>query len=168
MKTKIVLAFIVFAFSLQGCKKSNGTSSCTPVNPNVSVSATQLTALQEYLASTGQISSAVRHSTDFYYKIETEGSGITPTTCSNVTVTYRGTLTNGTAFTTPGELTNPNTFSLGGLITGWQYGLQLLKKGGKITLYLPPAHGYGASPNGSIPGNSILIFEISLLDVTNG
>lgn len=167
MKSKIVVAFILFAFSLQGCKKSNG-SSCTPVNPTVTVPAAQLTALQTYLTASGQIASAVRHSSDFYYRIETEGSGITPNTCSSVTVTYRGTLSDGTAFTTPGELTNPNTFSLGGLITGWQFGLQLLKKGGKIILYLPPAHGYGSSPNGSIPGNSILIFEISLVDVTNG
>jgi len=167
MKKAIVLAFIVFAVTLQGCKKSNGSSSCTPVNPVVTVPATQLTALQEYLTTRGLIGSAVRHSSDFYYKIDTEGSGTTPTTCSNVTVTYSGKLTDGTAFTTPGELTDPNTFSLGGLITGWQLGLQLIKKGGKITLYLPPSHGYGSSANGPIPGNSILIFEISLLDVIN-
>lgn len=167
MKTKIVLALVLFAFFLPGCKKSSGVSSCTPVNPSVTVPATQLTALQEYLATSGLIASAVRHSTDFYYKIDVEGTGANPTTCSNVKVTYKGMLTDGTVFTTPGELTNPNTFSLGGLIPGWQFGLQLIKKGGKITLYLPPAHGYGATASGPIPGNSILIFEISLLDVTN-
>jgi FKBP-type peptidyl-prolyl cis-trans isomerase FkpA len=167
MKATFLLAFIVFAFFLPGCKKSNGSSSCTPVNPVVSVPATQLAALQEYLATRGLIGSAVRHSSDFYYKIDNEGSGAAPTTCSNVTVTYRGTLTDGTPFTTAAELANPNTFSLGGLITGWQLGLQLIKKGGKITLYLPPSHGYGSSSSGPIPGNSILIFEISLLDVVN-
>lgn len=166
MKTKIVLALMLLAFMATGCKKS-GTSSCTPVNPSVTVPATQLTALQDYLAVRGLLASVTKHSTDFYYKIDSEGSGATATTCSNVTVTYRGMLTDNTTFTTPGELTNPNTFSLGGLITGWQFGLQLIKKGGKITLYLPPAHGYGASANGPIPGNSILIFEISLVDVIN-
>lgn len=167
MKTTIVLAFILFAFSLPACKKSSGDSSCTPVNPSVTVPAAQLNALQNYLATKGLLPVVTRHSTDFYYRIDSEGSGITPTTCSRATVTYKGMLTNDTVFTSAAELTNPNTFTVGGLISGWQYGLQLIKKGGKITLYLPPAHGYGSSDNGTIPGNSILIFEISLLDVTN-
>ena len=167
MKATFVLAFIVFAFSLPGCKKSTGGSSCTPVNPVVSVPPTQLAALQDYLATRGLIGSATRHGSDFYYKIDAEGSGATPTTCSDVTVTYKGTLTDGTLFTTAAELANPNTFSLGGLISGWQLGLQLIKKGGKITLYLPPSHGYGSSPNGPIPGNSILIFEITLVNISN-
>jgi FKBP-type peptidyl-prolyl cis-trans isomerase FkpA len=165
MKTKFVLALMLLTFSLAGCKKS-GESSCTPVNPSVTVPSSQLLALQEYLAVKGLTGSVVRHSTDFYYKIESEGTGVNPTTCSQITVTYRGMLTDNTVFTSTAELTNPNTFPLAGLITGWQFGLQLIKKGGKITLYLPPAHGYGTTASGSIPANSILIFEISLTNVT--
>jgi FKBP-type peptidyl-prolyl cis-trans isomerase len=48
---------------------------------------------------------------------------------------------------------------------GWQYGLPLIKPGGKILLYLPPSLGYGSSPVGTIPANSVLIFEVQLVSV---
>jgi FKBP-type peptidyl-prolyl cis-trans isomerase FkpA len=51
------------------------------------------------------------------------------------------------------------------LIEGWKIGLPLLKKGGHIKLYVPPSLGYGPSPNRNIPGNSVLIFDIRLVDV---
>jgi len=40
-----------------------------------------------------------------------------------------------------------------------------MKVGGKRQLVIPPALGYGVSGSGGIPGNAILVFEISLLQV---
>jgi len=40
-----------------------------------------------------------------------------------------------------------------------------IKKGGKIKLLIPSALGYGSNAAGSIPANSVLIFDIELLDV---
>ncbi len=78
-------------------------------------------------------------------------------------VKYKGYLTDGTVFDqTTGSLSA--TFSLSGLIEGWQEGIPLLKKGGKGTFFLPSALGYGPSGAGSIPPNTVLIFEIELLD----
>ncbi|MFN9955636.1 MAG: FKBP-type peptidyl-prolyl cis-trans isomerase, partial [bacterium] len=56
------------------------------------------------------------------------------------------------------------TFPLANLIPGWQEGIPLLQKGGKGTFLLPSALGYGPNPVGPIPANSVLIFEIELID----
>ena len=59
---------------------------------------------------------------------------------------------------------------MGSLIEGWKMGLPLIQKGGKIRLYIPPSLGYGPNDlkdrnnNVVIPGNSILIFDITLYD----
>jgi FKBP-type peptidyl-prolyl cis-trans isomerase len=149
------------------CAKNTDGYTCTPSNPTTVAPASELTALENYLASKGLLGSVTRHANNFYYKIETAGDGLTANTCSNVRVSYEGKLTNDTTFTSPQELSNPQTYTLNQLIAGWQLGLQLIKKGGKIKLYLPPSLAYGSSAVGSIPANSILIFEISLIDVSN-
>ena len=54
-------------------------------------------------------------------------------------------------------------FRLGGLIAGWQIGLQKYKKGTKGKLLIPSGYGYGPSGQGSIPGNAVLIFDIEMV-----
>ena len=78
-------------------------------------------------------------------------------------MTYQGKLTDDTEFAPQAS----STFILNQLLEGWQFGLQLIQKGGKIKLYLPPSLGYGAGAQPGIPANSILIFEVTLNDVTN-
>jgi len=56
----------------------------------------------------------------------------------------------------------PREFSLAGVIKGWQEGIPKIGKNGKIKLMIPSALGYGASEFGSIPANSVLIFDIEL------
>jgi len=81
-----------------------------------------------------------------------------------------GRLTNGTVFD-QSPAGGTKTFTLGGLIPGWQKGIPLISSGGKITLYIPPSLGYGSvdvKQNNIviIPANSILIFEIDLVAVS--
>jgi len=98
-----------------------------------------------------------------YYIITEEGTGEHPTATSKVSVFYKGYLTNGNVFD---ETTNGSeSFYLSNLIEGWQIGIPILKEGGSGTFFVPSALGYGSQSTGSIPANSVLIFEISLVNV---
>jgi FKBP-type peptidyl-prolyl cis-trans isomerase len=99
---------------------------------------------------------------------EVVGTGTEVKVGDTISVKYTGTLTDGTIFdSTDKHGGTPATFTLakGQLIDGWVQGIPGMKVGGKRKLVIPPALGYGAQANGSIPANSTLIFEIELTDV---
>ena len=98
-----------------------------------------------------------------YYRIDEEGTGANPTIYNTVTVNYKGYLLNGSVFDeTDG---NPVSFPLANLIPGWQIGIPLIKKGGSILLIVPSELGYGSRSQGGIPANSVLVFEIQLVNI---
>ncbi len=105
-----------------------------------------------------------------YYVIEDEGTGSTyPVSSSIVSMAYSGTIMNGdgTVFD-DADSTNPLKTQLSNLIAGWQVGIPKFKKGGKGKLYIPSGYAYGVfGSGGAIPGNSVLIFDVELLDFTN-
>lgn len=105
---------------------------------------------------------ATKHSSGLYYRITDEGSGGHPELSSEVEVRYSGYFTNGTVFDQT-QGTSTATFELLGLIEGWQIGIPLLKKGGEGTFFVPSALGYGSQGYASIPGNTVLIFELELV-----
>lgn len=143
---------VLSAFLLSACGKNDF---CKP--DQTTAPAAEVAQLEAYLTGAGITAS--RDSRGFFYVIKNEGSGRKPTICSTVSVNYAGKLTNGTEF----DANNAISFSLRGLIKGWQQGIPLIAPGGSITLYLPPSLGYGSRASGSIPPNSILIFDIDLL-----
>lgn len=117
--------------------------------------------IADYISS-NNISGTVTTSTGLTYLITTEGSGVKPTATSNVKVTYKGYLLNGTIFD---ESTSPVSFNLQQVIQGWKEGLTYFKKGGSGKLFIPSDYGYGGQAKPNIPANSVLIFDISLIDV---
>jgi FKBP-type peptidyl-prolyl cis-trans isomerase FklB len=99
-------------------------------------------------------------------KVLKEGQGASPTPADTVLVHYRGTLINGTEFDSSYRRNQPASFQLGKVIKGWTEGMQLMKPGGKYTLFIPAPLAYGERGWGKdIPPNSALIFEVELLEV---
>jgi FKBP-type peptidyl-prolyl cis-trans isomerase FkpA len=109
---------------------------------------------------------AQKHSSGLYYQILGTGTGNAAYT-SNTTVTarYSGRLLDGTMFDNGGG--QPINFKLGGVITGWQIGIPLIQKGGKIRLFIPSGLAYGCDGRDAIPKNAVLDFDIELVNVTN-
>jgi FKBP-type peptidyl-prolyl cis-trans isomerase len=99
------------------------------------------------------------------YRIIEKGSGRHPKETDTVTVHYRGSLTNGTEFDSSYARNKPARFKLNQVIKGWTEGLKLMRTGSKYELVIPPDLGYGPRGNGSIPGNSVLIFEVELIGI---
>jgi|SRR5574344_823611 FKBP-type peptidyl-prolyl cis-trans isomerase len=103
------------------------------------------------------------------YEIIQEGNGPKPSLYDTVTVSYKGTLVDGTVFDSTVD-SNPAKFQLqpGYLIQGWIEAFPLLKQGTKAKLYIPYDLAYGEGGNQAIQPYSTLIFEIQLLNVTKG
>jgi FKBP-type peptidyl-prolyl cis-trans isomerase FklB len=99
------------------------------------------------------------------YEILKEGTGAKPKPTSKVTTHYHGTLTDGKVFDSSVERGEPATFPVNGVIKGWQEILVMMPEGSKWKVYIPAALAYGNRAVGSIPANSILIFEIELLKI---
>jgi peptidylprolyl isomerase len=109
------------------------------------------------------------------YVDETEGTGETPKKGQTCFVHYTGWLwennAKGSEFDSSKRRNAPLAFPVGEgrVIKGWDEGVLTMKVGGKRTLLIPPALGYGArGAGGVIPPNATLMFEVELLDLMNG
>lgn len=99
------------------------------------------------------------------YEVIKMGTGRKPTLADRVTVHYRGELTNGQVFDSSYDRGQPATFPLGGVVKGWQEGVQLMPVGSTFRFEIPPDLGYGSRGAGPIPPNSTLIFQVELLSI---
>jgi FKBP-type peptidyl-prolyl cis-trans isomerase FkpA len=147
-KLAYLLLFIVPLFL--GCKKSQAVIDSE--------------AIQAYISANHL--NATAEANGLYFVPLTNGTGAYASSASLVTVTYKGTLTNGAVFD---QQASPTTFNLGNVISGWQEGIPLMQRGQTAMLLIPSALAYGtyAQPaNGTyaaIPANSVLIFTITLI-----
>ena len=99
----------------------------------------------------------------------TVGSGQVAKEGDRVRVHYTGWLTTGKKFDSSVDSGRPFSFTLGAgeVIKGWDEGVAGMKVGGKRQLRIPPDLGYGenGTPDGTIPANATLIFDVQLLSV---
>lgn len=99
------------------------------------------------------------------YKVIKEGTGKIPSAEDRVKTHYQGTLLDGTEFDSSYKRNQPAEFAVNGVIKGWTEALQLMKEGAKWELYIPADLAYGERGRPGIPPNSVLIFQIELLEV---
>ena len=105
-----------------------------------------------------------RSESGLYYHIENLGEGEFIKFNDEVSFTYTGKFLSGKTFDGMHKRT-PITFEVSKLIEGWKEAFLYLKKGGKATLIIPPTLGYGDNNLPDIPPNSILVFEVEVIDV---
>lgn len=115
----------------------------------------------QYLADNNL--TAVEDPSGLFYIIEVPGGEAKPVLANEVTVRYKGYLPDGTVFDQTSG-TNTITFPLRNVIVGWQLGIPKLGRGGSGVLLIPSRLGYGDRRTGSIPANSVLIFEVDLVN----
>jgi FKBP-type peptidyl-prolyl cis-trans isomerase len=104
---------------------------------------------------------AIKSPSGLYYVIVNQGNGKSPGPDSNVSIGYIGYLTNGNIFDKSENL----EINLSVVIEGWKEGLSYFKEGGEGILLIPSHLAYGSTDYGSIPGGSVLIFDILLSEV---
>jgi len=99
------------------------------------------------------------------YRVITEGAGDAPKATDTVKVHYEGRLISGDIFDSSIARGEPVSFPLNGVIRGWSEGVQLMKVGSKFEFTIPSALAYGPSGTGPIPPNSVLVFDVELLEI---
>lgn len=107
----------------------------------------------------------LKNSARVYFNISTEGNGSFITPKSIITVKYKGRLLTGTVFDESGA--NDLVRALNGLIVGWQKVLVGVTKGSKLRILIPSDLAYGTTGSTGIPPNSVLDFDIEIVDVVN-
>lgn len=159
-----MLRSILFALSFlvlfSGCMKADE-ANCEYDECGYKAPQAEIQAVQDYLTANNL--QATQHCSGLFYRVENPGTGTRPNACSFVQVNYKGMFTNGNVFDESSQ--GPASFYLSQVIQGWTNGIPQVKAGGRIILYIPPSLGYGRDNYGSIPGNSILVFEVDLLGV---
>ncbi len=154
MKKTFLLLTAAVVFLFTGCSKDD-----EPLSFDEQFALDQQ-KIDDYLSENG-ITALTDPSSQMRYVVHNEGSGSFGTLSETATVNYEGRLLSDDVFDF-GEFI---TFDLNQLITGWQIGVPLIREGGSITLYIPSGYGFGNFESQAIPSNSVLVFDIDLIEV---
>mgnify|MGYP001361544739 FL=1 len=101
-----------------------------------------------------------------YLAIESgDSKSATPELTQTISAHFHGMLTNGEVFWSSLD-SEPLEIELSKLIVGCQKTISLMRAGDKWMVYIDPTMAYGEEGRPGIPSNSILIFEIELLEIS--
>ena len=167
---RILLFLLLGVACLAGCKKDQ--SAQEKINAQLAV---DHKIIVNYLTENKLIDQAKQVDsagveTGIYYIANDPGSGTDLfTSATTITVGYQATLMSTGATIAKTDTVYPS-YVLGQTLRGWQLGIpKHVQKGGTITLYLPSHYAYGpfAQPTLGLPANAILIFKITVYNITN-
>ncbi len=126
----------------------------------------QIEAARKWLADNASAEGVVTTPSGLQYKVIQEGTGSTPGPEDMVRVHYSGKTIDGNKFDSSYDRDEPAQFRVNNVIRGWVEGLQLMKEGTKMMLYIPYDLAYGERGAGNvIKPFETLIFEVELLEV---
>ena len=120
---------------------------------------------EAFLADNANQDGVIVTASGLQYKVLAEGSGDSPKATDTVKVHYEGRLISGSVFDSSIARGEPVSFPLNGVIPGWSEGVQLMKVGSKFQFTIPSALAYGPAGTGPIPPNSVLVFDVELLEI---
>ena len=118
---------------------------------------------EQFLAYNKKQPGVVETASGLQYRVLKQGTGDAQPTDSDVTlIQYTGKLRDGSVFDASKQ---PTPLPVAGVVKGFGEALKQMKKGSKIRAWIKPELGYGAqSPSPALPANSLLIFDIELID----
>lgn len=151
---KILFSLVILGFAFSSCKKKLTEEEQFAIDKDI---------IEKYIEDNGL--TALSTSSGLYYVISSQGTGNFPTAFDDVTVRYTGKFTDNGIFDQSSE--SGATFNLQHVIKGWTEGIPLFKEGGEGILILPSKLAYGPNGNSSIPPNSVLIFDVELLEIVD-
>jgi FKBP-type peptidyl-prolyl cis-trans isomerase FkpA len=146
-----IFAFIILLIIAGSCSKDV-----------TDYSATDKKIIEDYLVSHNLTAQST--SSGLYYIIDRPGGTNHPNINSTVRASYKGYFTDDSVFDESYSSGKPINFTLNAVIKGWQEGLQLIGVNGKIKLLIPSALAYGATGKGSVPPNTVIIFDVELVE----
>lgn len=116
---------------------------------------------EDFLAENAKSPGVVTLPSGLQYRVIVAGDGEMPTDESHVRVRFEGSLLDGTVF----DQTDSRDVHVDKIIKGWNEALQLMKVGDTWELFVPAKLAYGGNRVGPVQRNSVLIFEVELLEI---
>ena len=119
---------------------------------------------EQFLAANAKRWSVHTTASGVQYQVIKAGNGPKPTASDIALVDYKGSLTNGTVFdaSAPGH---PAQLPVAAVVPGFREALMLMSKGATYRVWIPGELGFGSADHGPIPGNSVLVFDLTLEDI---
>ncbi len=146
---KTVYSFLILSMLLLSCNKIDTTQDA--IDDKI---------ITDYL-SVNKIN-ATKTISGLYYKVEAIGSGKKVNSSNTIYLKYTGKLTNDSIFD---KNINGTYLSLKTAINGFREGLTYFNVGGKGKLFIPSKLAYGKNSVGKVPSNSVLIFDLEVIEI---
>lgn len=146
---KAFISFLVLSTTLFSCNKID--NSQDTIDEKI---------IKDYLIS--KKITATKSASGLYYQIDSVGLGKKVNPTNTVYIKYTGKLTNDSIFD---QNQNGTYLSLKTAINGFREGVSYFNVGGKGKLFIPSKLAYGKNSVGKVPANSVLIFDLELIEI---